>query len=466
MITKLKEYDVAIIGGGIGGLLTAHRIITKNPDRKVVLLEQGKDLKNRYCPMITKKTDKCINCNPCAIMNGMAGAGAFSDGKYNITAEYGGWLDQFISKQKVLEYIEQANDILEIFGATKHRYMPDNDLKLECLKHDIHMLQGQCKHLGTEENFNTMLKLIEDLKTKIEICTLTKVKDANKTTHELLIEKENLQETISARFIVFAVGRVGSDFFSNWCNKNNISLINNQVDIGVRVELPRLIWKTYAEKIYEPKILYRTKKYGDVVRMFCFNDGGHVIIENTNGVFSVNGHSYKAEDLKTSNTNFALLSTIKFTEPFKEPIEYAKVVAGLANKISGGSVIIQRFGDLIKGRRSDEKRIKKSTTIPSLNAAPGDLSLCMPKRQLDNIIETIYAFDKIAPGTANEDTLLYGIECKYYSARPSMTDFVLDGCENVYAVGDGAGITRSLAHSGANGLLVGDLITDKINQKV
>jgi uncharacterized FAD-dependent dehydrogenase len=233
---------------------------------------------------------------------------------------------------------------------------------------------------------------------------------------------------------------------------------NTQVDVGVRVELPDIIWRDFSEKIYEPKIWYRSKAYGDITRMFCFNDRGNVVVENTDGVLTVNGHSYRGEEKKTKNSNFALLSTIKFTEPFKNPIEYARYIASLSNLISGGSVLIQRLGDLRQGRRTDHHRLRQSTTRPTLNAVPGDLSLCMPKRQLDNILETLDQLDIIAPGTANHDTLLYGVECKYYSARPEANDFELMGCDNIYSVGDGGGFTRSLSHAAAHGLYVSDKI--------
>ena len=235
---------------------------------------------------------------------------------------------------------------------------------------------------------------------------------------------------------------------------------NNQVDIGVRVELPSSIWEHFSKKIYEPKIWYRSHQYGDTTRMFCFNDRGKVVMENTDGVMTVNGHSYRGEDKKTKNSNFALLSTIRFTEPFKNPIEYARYVASLANLISGGSILVQRLGDLELGRRTDSKRLKQSTTRPTLAVVPGDLSLCMPKRQLDNILETLHALDNIAPGTANHDTLLYGVECKYYSARPDADDFEIAGTKGIYAIGDGAGFTRSLSHAAAHGLYIADKIID------
>ncbi|MEG1994577.1 MAG: FAD-dependent oxidoreductase, partial [Oscillospiraceae bacterium] len=386
------------------------------------------------------------------------GAGAFSDGKYVISTEYGGWLTDFMPEETVINYIEQADKILVSFGATVERFTPDNDLKKLCIQNGLHMNQAQIKHLGTDSNFETMRKLIVDITKRCDIITNTLVTDVDKDSHTIFIKNANGEDSLTATKIIFAVGRAGSDFFSKWCEKNEIALQNNQVDVGVRVELPSVVWEDFSKKIYEPKIWYRSKQYGDKTRMFCFNERGNVVTENTSGVLTVNGHSYRDLARKTQNSNFALLSTIKFTEPFKQPIEYARHVASLANLISGGSVLVQRLGDLENGRRTDEKRLAQSTTRPTLNAVPGDLSLCMPKRQLDNIIETLHALDKVSPGTANYDTLLYGIECKYYSARPDCDDFAVKGCNEIYAIGDGAGFTRSLSQAAANGLYVADKI--------
>ncbi len=455
------NYDIAIIGGGIGGIMAAYRLSQKDPSLSIALFEKGNPLSRRICPIITKKTKACINCKSCAIMEGMAGAGAFSDGKYVISTEYGGWLTEFLPDEVVLDYIEQADQILVSFGATTERYMPNNELKKRCLEFDLHMSQAQLKHLGTDSNFDTMMNLINSLEGKIEIFTNTQVQDVDRDTHQITVADKDGEKTCKADKIIFAVGRAGSLFFSSWCEKNQVELHNNQVDIGVRVELPSMIWEDFSKKIYEPKIWYRSKRYGDTTRMFCFNDRGQVVTENTNGVLTVNGHSYRDEARKTKNSNFALLSTTNFTQPFKEPIEYARHVASLANLISGGSVLVQRLGDLEAGRRTDEKRLRQGTVRPTLDAVPGDLSLCMPKRQLDNIIETLHALDQISPGTANYDTLLYGIECKYYSARPKAHDFEIEGCPGIYALGDGAGFTRSLSQAAANGLYVADLLTRK-----
>ena len=469
---------VGIIGGGISGLMACYNLLKNSKDIKVTIFERGNDLENRKCPILTGKSSKCIKCKNCAIMEGIAGAGAFSDGKYNITTEFGGWLQDI--REDTLEYIEKADAILVENGATKERFMPNDELKKRCLQYDLHMLQSECKHLGTDANFNTMLKMVENIiklgKDRVKINTLFNVGDVvdldngKKKIYKKIatvMNKDNKIEEFKLEeydeefdIIIFATGRAGSHFFSKWCTSHDVSLKNNQVDIGVRVELPASIWEEFEKKIYEPKVLYRTKKYGDICRMFCFNGRGEVVTENTDGILTVNGHAYKAEEKKTKNTNFALLSTTRFTEPFNQPIEYARYTAGLANMISGGSVIVQRLGDLEIGRRTDIKRLRQSTVQPTLKGAvPGDLSLCMPKRQLDNIIEMLHALNNIAPGTANYDTLLYGIECKYYGARPQTDEeFRLEGKENYFAIGDGAGFTRSLAQAAAQGLMVSDTI--------
>ena len=452
----MENFDVVIIGGGIGGLMCAYRLIEKKPDLKIVLFERGHGLQNRRCPIVAKKTKYCVKCDPCNIMEGMGGAGAFSDGKYIISSEYGGWLPDVMDSNEVIDYIEQADKILVSFGATTERYKPSDELKRECIKYDLHMQQAQVKHLGTDANFDTMVKMVNYLEDKISIRTLTTVIGVDKDKMVVKAKDKNGEYEVSGKKIIFAVGRAGSRVFASWCKENNIKCTNNQVDIGVRVELPAMVCEHFSKKIYEPKIFYRSKQYGDVTRMFCFNERGHVVTENTDGVLTVNGHSFKDEAKKSTNSNFALLSTTKFTEPFNEPIEYARYVASLANKISGGSVLVQRLGDLESGRRTDAKRLKQSTVRPTLDAVPGDLSLCMPKRQLDNIIETLHALDAIAPGTANYDTLLYGIECKFYSARPECENFELINARGIYALGDGAGFTRSLSQAAANGLIVAD----------
>lgn len=450
---------IGIVGGGISGLMAAYRLSMIN-SIDVDIYEKGDDITKRVCPLLHHNISKCANCKHCAIMEGLAGAGAFSDGKYNLTTEFGGWLQDIVSPDVLLNNIEAVDSILIDFGATRERFMPNDDLKKLCLQHDLYMQQSQCKHLGTDANYTTMCNFIEYLISldNVNIYVNTEITDVQKDNDEfILYTSDGIKQ---ADKVIFAVGRSGSNFFTKWCNKNGIKLKNNQVDIGVRVELPSIIWEDFEKKIYEPKILYRSKSYGDITRMFCFNGRGEVVTENTDGILTVNGHAYKAEEMKTKNTNFALLCTINFTQPFNEPIKYARHLAECANMISGGSVLVQRLGDLELGRRTDESRLRQSTVQPTLKSAvAGDLSLCIPKRQLDNVIETLHALDKIAQGTANYDTLLYGVECKYYSARPETNnDFELVNMSGVYAIGDGAGFTRSLAQAGAQGLMVADVI--------
>jgi hypothetical protein len=324
------------------------------------------------------------------------------------------------------------------------------------------MQQAEVKHLGTDANYGTMLNLIHSLDGRVDIVTQAVVSDVEKGSHVVHFTKANEEHTVTGEKVIFAVGRIGNRMFQNWCDHNGVPCTNNQVDIGVRVELPYEIWEPFSSRIYEPKIYYKSGHYGDMTRMFCFNERGYVVTENSDGVLTVNGHSYKDKAKQSGNSNFALLSSTNFTEPFHEPVAYARDIAALANKISGGYVLVQRLGDLEKGQRTTPERLRKSSVRPTLEAVPGDLSLCMPKRQLDNIVETLHALDKVAPGTANYDTLLYGVECKYYSARPAAKDFELEGAPGIYALGDGAGFTRSLAQAAANGLAVGDILAEKI----
>jgi hypothetical protein len=445
----MAQYDVIIIGGGISGLMAGYRLAENN--KKVLLIEKGNHITKRKCP----SKGKCIQCKSCAITQGLSGAGAFSDGKYIFSSSYGGQLGDYIGNGLTEQLAHEGYEILKQFGADSPIYQTDPMLQQLCLQNDLILVKGELVHFGTDNNLAIMTKFIEYLETKIEIHTNEEVLDFNYHSGGGVKTDKSLY---SCDNIIVAVGRNGNEFIEKWCMTNNIETLNNQVDIGVRVEMPALIWKHFSDKIYEPKILYRTKQYGDNTRMFCFNSGSaHVVIENNDGIVTVNGHSNSGNIEDTGNCNFAVLSTIRFTDPFHSPVQYCKHIASLANMVSGGSVLVQRFVDLIDGRRTTEKRLAQSTVRPTLNAVAGDLSLVLPKRQLDNIIETLYQFDKIAKGCANQDTLLYGIECKYYSARPVMDEnFQIK--EHIYAIGDGAGITRGLGQAAAHGLYVGERI--------
>ena len=450
----MKNYDIVIIGGGIGGLMAAYKSIINNNKLKIIILEKGRHLLERKCPILENKSHKCMNCNPCSIMNGLAGAGAFSDGKFIISTEYGGHLQKIIGDDLALNYMEKLDNILINFGAPTDFFMPDSHLIELCKKNNLLIKNGKIKHFGTENNLKIMSGIIDFLKKhNVDIKCLCDVNDINPTLHKIYIKND----IIYGKHIIFSIGRSGSKFFKNWCDSYSIKTLSQTVDIGVRLELDASIWKKITAITYDPKISYISKKYQDETRIFCFIEKGFVVVENTSGKKTVNGHAYKNK--KSSNSNFALLTNITFTDPFNNSIEYINAIVNIANFISDGGIIVQKFGDLINGKRTTDKKLSYSHTIPTLKAYPGDLSLCLPKRQLDNIIETIKQLNFIAPGTADDETLLYGVEAKYYSSIPDHNNLELNGYKGIYICGDGCGITRSLAQAGANGLYLADLIS-------
>jgi len=450
-----KHYDVAIVGAGIAGIMAAYELVTKS-DLSVVLFEQGNSIYKRVCPIVDGKVNSCINCNACSIMKGFGGAGNFSDGKYNLTTAFGGWLTDYISDKEVMELINYVDEINVKFGATTETYSTRTPealaIEKRALEHDLHLLHATVKHLGTENNLNILKGIYEFLKDKVEI-------KCNMGITDIAVKDEGYEvttvnnEAYSSKYLIAAPGRAGAEWFSNQCKKLDIPLINNQVDIGVRVELPARVFEHVTDAVYESKLTYRTNCHGDRVRTFCMNPYGHVVMENVDGLVTVNGHSYSDPALRSENTNFSLLVSSRFTKPFNDPYQYGKRIASLSNLLGGG-VIVQRFGDLVKGNRTNEHRLSQSTVIPTLNATPGDLSLVIPKRQLDDIIEMIYALDKLAPGTANYDTLLYGVEVKFYSAKPELNNELETKYKNFFAIGDGAGVTRGLAQAAATGVYV------------
>ena len=457
--------DVVIIGSGEAGSFAGYELNLRHPELKIVVLEQGADIYSRKCPIVAGKVKSCIHCKTCDTMSGFGGAGAFSDGKFNFTTQFGGWLTEYMEPGEVMDLIEYVDSINVAHGATTERYSTSTPearaLEIEALKYDLHLLQAQCKHLGTERNLEILTNIYEGQKDRIDYRFRTTVQEIAREGDAFRLTTEENGDFV-CDYLIAAPGRSGAEWFATQCKNLGIKLINNQVDIGVRVELPAKVFEHITNVVYESKLVYRTKQYGDSVRTFCMNPYGHVVAENVEGINTVNGHSYSDPSLRSENTNFALLVSNRFTEPFNEPYRYGKHIASLSNMLAGG-VLVQRFGDLVRGVRSNEHRMSKSFTRPTLTAAvPGDLSLALPKRQLDDIIEMIYALDKLAPGTANYDTLLYGAEVKFYSSRIQLSGELETPLPNFFAIGDGAGTTRGLAQAGASGIKVARVISDRL----
>ena len=456
----MKNYDVVIIGAGPGGIFTAYELSEKRPDLKIAVLEAGGPLEKRHCPIDGDKVKACINCKHCSIMSGFGGAGAFSDGKYNITNEFGGTLYEYIGKGKAMELMNYVDSINCAHGGNTKMYSTANSaFKRECLRNELHLLDAKVRHLGTDINYKVLEAIYAGLKDKVDFCFYSPVEAIEQKDGGYVAKTEG-EEYFGKRCVV-SVGRSGSHWMEEVCQKLNIKTQSNRVDIGVRVELPAEIFKHITDELYESKIVYRTKKYGDLVRTFCMNPRGAVVNENTNGIITVNGHSYEDPALQTENTNFALLVSKHFTEPFKESNAYGESIARLSNMLGGG-VMVQRFGDLVNGKRSTEKRIEESFLTPTLKATPGDLALILPKRILDGIIEMIYALDKVAPGTANEDTLLYGVEVKFYNMEVALDGNLQTELSGLFVIGDGSGVTHSLSHASASGVHVARHIAENI----
>ena len=447
------NYDVIIIGAGPGGIFSAYELVRLNPALKVAVFESGHALANRRCPIDGEKIKSCINCKSCSIMSGFGGAGAFSDGKYNITNDFGGTLYEYIGKKKALELMHYVDEINMKYGGDgcKLYTTAGSKFKKLCMQHDLHLLDASVRHLGTDINYVVLENLYNELKEKVDFFFNTPVETVDMLEKGYQVNCKNGSYTCDK--CIISVGRSGSKWMEGICRDLKIPTKSNRVDLGVRVEIPAEIFSHLTDELYESKIVYRTQKYGDKVRTFCMNPKGAVVSENTNGIITVNGHSYEDPAKQTGNTNFALLVAKSFTEPFKDSNGYGESIARLSNMLGGG-VIVQRFGDLVNGRRSTPKRIESSFTTPTLSATPGDLSLVLPKRILDSIIEMIYALDKIAPGTANYDTLLYGVEVKFYNMEVEVNDKLESRHKGLYIIGDGSGITHSLSHASASGVHV------------
>ena len=456
------NYDVIIVGAGPGGIFAAYELMQRKPQLKVAVFEAGHALSKRRCPIDGDKIKTCIGCKTCSIMSGFGGAGAFSDGKYNITNDFGGTLYEYIGKKQALELMHYVDEINMRYGGegTKLYSTAGTRFKTLCVQNDLHLLDASVRHLGTDINYVVLENLYTYLKEKVTFFFDTPVQSV--AVADGGYEVRCASDVYTCKDCIISVGRSGSKWMETVCQELEIPTESTRVDIGVRVELPAEIFAHLTDELYESKIVYRTEKYGDKVRTFCMNPKGAVVNENTNGIITVNGHSYEDPAKQTENTNFALLVAKHFSEPFKDSNGYGESIARLSNMLGGG-VIVQRFGDLIRGRRSTPNRIEEAFITPTLNATPGDLSLVLPKRILDGIIEMIYALDKVAPGTANDDTLLYGVEVKFYNMEVEVNEKLESRHPGLYIIGDGSGITHSLSHASASGVHVARNITSKLS---
>jgi len=446
------KYDVIIVGAGPAGIFSALEL-EENTKLNILMLDKGSDIDQRKC--LSSRGWGCTKCVPCNVLSGWGGAGAFSDGKLTLSTEVGGWLTDYISQEKLAELIDYVDGIYRKFGAPNNLYGIDAD-KIEELKHKatlagLKLVEQKVRHMGTEVCAQTLRKMQKHLNNHIEFRARTEVKG-------LIVKDKTVEgvetvdgERIFGKYVILAPGRVGAEWLKSEMQALGLKTVNNPVDIGVRVEVDASILEPLTSVLYEPKLVYYSRSFDDHVRTFCVAPYGEVITESYDGVLTVNGQSYA--ERKTRNTNFAILVSTRFTEPFKEPIAYGKYIARLTNLLSGG-VIVQRLGDLQTGRRSTEERIARCLTVPTLkNATPGDLSFVIPYRYLADIREMLEALDKIAPGVNGKDTLLYGVEVKFYSSRVELSDYLETKIRNLFTIGDGAGITRGLVQASASGIM-------------
>lgn len=469
----MKNYDAIIIGGGPMGIFTAYELTKKAPNMKVLLIDKGNDIYHRTCPILSKKITQCpkdmygnSGCKPaCSVTCGFGGAGAYSDGKFNITNEFGGWMGDYLSSDEVLELIRYVDSINLEHGAPKELTDPFTKEVLNIEKRGIavglKLLRSEVRHLGTEINLNVLKSIYEELKLKIDFSFGTEAVDIVVADDKVKGVTLKNGEFIESKYVIMGVGRGGSDWQTQVLSKHGVKFENNRVDIGVRVETNDIVMDEINKYLYEGKFIYNTS-VGTKVRTFCSNPSGHVVVENWNGIMVCNGHAYHDEKLGSDNTNFALLVSHEFDAPFTDANEYARQISHLANKLSGGGVIVQKFGDIIKGRRSTRKRINEGFVKPTLKeAVPGDLGLILPYNTMKSLIEMMHALDAVTPGIANDHTLFYGVEAKFYSDRAQVNNEFETTIKNLFVGGDGAGITRGLAQAGANGIKIARVIANR-----
>ncbi|WP_240371064.1 NAD(P)/FAD-dependent oxidoreductase [Anoxybacteroides rupiense] len=475
-----SHYDVIVVGAGPAGIFTCYELTLKRKEAKILLIDKGHDIYKRRCPILEKRIEKCpppmgkkdyAGCVPaCSITNGFGGAGAYSDGKFNITSEFGGWMTDYLPASLVLDLIHYVDEINLQHGATSTITDPTTEKVKEIERRayaaGLKLLRANVRHLGTEQNLEILKSIYEYLRERVDMAFQIEVGD-------ILTEKQNERHTVKgvvlrdgtsvmAEKVVIAPGRDGSAWLTKILKKRRLRMLNNQVDIGVRVETANIVMEEINEHLYEGKFVFNTS-VGTQVRTFCSNPSGHVVVENHSGTMLANGHAYKDPKLGSNNTNFALLVSHKFSEPFDQPNEYAHKISRLANALSNGGIIVQKYGDLLKGRRSTEKRIKEGFIEPTLKeAVPGDLGLVLPYNTMKSLIEMTEALNHVTPGLASEHTLFYGVEAKFYSARPKLTDRFETEITGLYVGGDGAGITRGLAQAGACGVWIARDIAQKL----
>jgi len=447
------EADVVIVGCGPAGIFTALEL-TQRSNLKIIMVDKGPDIEKRIC--FTRMGRDCASCSPCAMLCGWGGAGAFSDGKLTLSADVGGWLENYVGREKLLRLINYVDEMYLAFGAPTTVFGTDADVIEELQRRaqlaGLKLVPVRIRHLGTEKCADVIKAMRDYLSQRLRIITERQVTRVL-TDGSVAAGVELADGTkIRAKYVVLAPGRSGAEWLKKITKELNLKAYNNPVDIGVRVEVPAPVMEPLTKYLYEPKLIYYSKCFDDQVRTFCFNPYGEVITESYEDVVTVNGHSFLNK--KTKNTNFAILVSTSFTEPFKEPIAYGKYIARLANLLSGG-IIVQRLGDLEEGRRSTPERIKRNVVEPTLKSAtPGDLSFVLPYRYLANILEMLQAMDKLTPGVYSRYTLLYGVEVKFYSSRLELTEELETKVSNLYAIGDGAGITRGLVQASASGVIV------------
>ncbi|MFH0788459.1 MAG: NAD(P)/FAD-dependent oxidoreductase [Pseudomonadota bacterium] len=446
-------YDVIIIGSGPAGIFAALELI-KNPGLKILMIEKGSDIKERSCPM-AETAIPCVECDLCGLLCGWGGAGAYSDGKLTLSSAFGGWLKEYLSEEDLAQLISYVDSVYCLFGAGGEIHGKNVEalsrLKKKAAGYNLELIPALIRHIGTDLCGDVLRKIREELDGKVDLIFDTPVQQIQ--TADGLVSKVMTkdEETFEAKFVITAVGREGSSWLSGEAKRLGLSVQKNPVDIGVRVELPASIMKEITDVAYEGKFIYFSKRFQDKSRTFCMNPYGEVVKEYSEGIFSVNGHSYRNK--KSENTNFALLVSTDFTKPFNDPISYGKYIAGLANLLGGG-VIVQRLGDLKMGRRSTAERIIEGSVRPTLeDATAGDLSFILPYRHLSNLMEMLEALDNVAPGVNSGDTLLYGVEVKFYSMKLKLTPGLETEVKNLFAVGDGAGVTRGLIQASISGVV-------------